>query len=129
MIGEKIVSLRELFFKAECLKINAKKALPVILKMAPKASVYLFGSLARGEIHEESDADLFVNSGVNFTSIEQREQFKINLADLVDNVCQDVHVVVDDPFFPNYAKRFMQNVEKDMILMVNQGKILKQWQE
>lgn len=94
----KIVSLRELFFKAECLKINAKKALPVILKMAPKASVYLFGSLARGEIHEESDADLFVNSGVNFTSIEQREQFKINLADLVDNVCQDVHVVVDDPF-------------------------------
>ena len=127
MIGEKIVSLRELFFKAECLKINAKKALPVILKMAPKASVYLFGSLARGEIHEESDADLFVNSGVNFTSIEQRKQFKINLADLVDNVCQDVHVVVDDPFFPNYV--FMQNVEKDMILMVNQGKILKQWQE
>lgn len=129
MGGEKIVSAKELFLKADYLIINAKKALPVILKMAPKASVYLFGSLARGEIHEKSDADLFVNSGVNFTSIEEREQFKINLADLVDNVSKDVHIVVDDPFSPNYVKLFMENVKKDMILMVNQGKILKKWQE
>ncbi len=75
--------------------------------------VYLFGSYARGDAHTDSDVDLKVDKG-NLRSLFQLAGFRLDVEDALN---LPVDLVTSDAS----DRRFLENIEKDEVLLYQQS--------
>ena len=75
--------------------------------------VYLFGSYARGDAHTDSDVDLKVDKG-NLRSLFQLAGFRLDVEDALN---LPVDLVTSDAS----DRRFLENIEKDAVLLYQQS--------
>ena len=95
---------------------DIKKA---VLKLEPKAEIYLFGSRARGDFNEDSDWDLLILLNGDISSDRKFNVTKsLVTIEILENVSFNrIYFTYDDWLYNKliHATPFYENVSKDSI--------------